>query len=56
MKVGDVDLDHMRKSLIKRSVARCKNGVTDADIEFLAEDTRTDAEYVKNVLKELGVL
>lgn len=53
----DEDLNRLRKGLIKKSAARA-NGKTPTaeDIAFLAADTNTDVEYVKNVLKELGLL
>ena len=51
-----MDLNHLRKSLIKRSVPRA-NGkkLTAEDIEFLVADTRSDEAFVKSVLDELGV-
>ena len=55
-KVKDLDLDKLRKSLIKRSVPRA-NGkkLTAEDIAFLAADTRSDEAFVKAALDELGV-
>lgn len=55
-KVKDLDLDKLRKSLIKRSVPRA-NGkkLTAEDITFLAADTRSDEAFVKAALDELGV-
>ncbi len=53
IKAQDADLDHMRKSLIKNAMANYNVTPNDADIEFLAEETKTNAEYVKNVLKSL---
>ena len=55
-RVKDMDLDKLRKSLIKRSVPRA-NGkkLTAEDIAFLAADTRSDETFVKSVLDELGV-
>ena len=47
----DADLDHFRASLIKKSCQ--KFGVTEpneADLKFLAEETKTDVDFVKNVL------
>ena len=54
-KVSDIDLDKLRKSLIKRSVPRATGKLTAADIAFLAEDTRSDEAFVKAALDELGV-
>ena len=55
-KVKDLDLDKLRKSLIKRSVPKA-NGkkLTAEDIAFLAADTRSDEAFVKAALDELGV-
>ena len=55
-RVKDMDLDKLRKSLIKRSVPRA-NGkkLTAEDIAFLAADTRSDEAFVKAALDELGV-
>ena len=55
-KVKDIDLDKLRKSLIKRSVPRA-NGkkLTAEDIAFLAADTRSNEAFVKAALDELGV-
>ena len=47
----DADLDHFRASLIKKSCA--KFGVTEpneADLKFLAVETKTDVDFVKKVL------
>ena len=54
-KVKEMDLDKMRKSLIKRSVPRAAGKLTAADIAFLVEDTRSDEAFVKAALDELGV-
>lgn len=55
-RVKDMDLDKLRKSLIKRSVPRAHgNKLTAEDIAFLAADTRSDETFVKSVLDELGV-
>ena len=52
----ELDLDHMRRSLIKKSAARA-NGkpLTAEDIKFLAEDARTDEAFVKSVLDDLKI-
>ena len=55
-RVKDMDLDNLRKSLIKRSVPRAHGKkLTAEDIAFLAADTRSDETFVKSVLDELGV-
>jgi cysteine synthase len=50
----DVDLDHIRRSLIKTALATYgKPAVpSEADIVFLAEETRRDADFVRGVLAE----
>lgn len=54
LKVTDVDLDHMRKSLIKTALKTYKvETPTDEDIAFLAEETKSSVEYVKNVIASL---
>ena len=54
MKVTDVDLDHMRKSLIKTALKTYNVATpTDEDIAFLAEETKSSVEYVKNVIASL---
>ncbi|MEL7655209.1 MAG: 2-amino-4-oxopentanoate thiolase subunit OrtB [Bacillota bacterium] len=53
LKARDVDLDHMRKSLIKTAVNTYKVEPTEEDIVFLAEETKTSVEFVKEVLKSL---
>ena len=51
IKHQEADIEHFRQSLIKKA---CKKvGVTapsDADIEFLAAETKTDADFVKKTL------
>ena len=55
-RVKDMDLNKLRKSLIKRSVPRAHGKkLTAEDIAFLAADTRSDEAFVKSVLDELGV-
>ena len=56
IKCKDADLNHFRKSLIKKAVK--KAGLTpaelkDADLNFLAEETKTDVDFVKKALEEL---
>lgn len=53
----DADLNHIRRNMIKRSAQRA-NGKqpTREDLEFLAADTKTDVEYVQEVLVEAGLM
>ena len=53
IKVKEVDLDHMRKSLIKTAIKTYKVTPTEEDTVFLAEETKTDTEFVKKALSEL---
>ena len=48
LKATDIDLDHMRKSLIKTAMTTYHvENPTNEDIMFLAEETKTNVEYVK---------
>lgn len=53
IKVTDLDLDHMRKSRIKRAVGTHKDELTDEDIKFLIEETNTDEEFVRSAIASL---
>ena len=53
IKAREVDLNKLRHSLI-RNKTEGFDSINDADIRFLAEETKTDENYVKTVLKELG--
>jgi len=54
IKATDIDLDRMRKSLIKTALKTYNvEKPTDEDIAFLAEETKTDVEFVRNTLKEM---
>lgn len=53
MSVNDLDLNHMRKSLIKNALENYKVTPTIEDIEFLAIETKTDVEFVKNAIASL---
>ena len=51
IKAEEADLNHFRQSLIRKS---CKKhnvtGPSDADLKFLAEETKTDVDFVKTTL------
>jgi len=54
IKANDVDLDRMRKSLIKQALKTY--GVvapTEEDIKFLADETKTNAAYVRDALDSM---
>ncbi|GHV29491.1 PLP-dependent lyase/thiolase [Spirochaetia bacterium] len=53
IKASEVDLDHIRKSLIKTALGNCGTAPTEADIAFLAEETRKDEAFVRKVIVEL---
>lgn len=52
IRVKDVDLDRMRRSLIKTAVAGCPGEPTEEDIAFLAEETKTDKAFVRAAMQE----
>jgi hypothetical protein len=43
----------MRKSLIKNALTNYNVILSDSDIEFLAEETKTDIHYVRRAIHEL---
>ncbi|GAB1477371.1 2-amino-4-oxopentanoate thiolase subunit OrtB [Bacillota bacterium] len=53
IKATDQNLDHIRKSLIKTAVSTFNVTPTEEDIVFLAEDTNSSAEFVKETLASL---
>ena len=53
IKVREMDLERMRKSLIKTAVNTYGVEPTESDIAFLADETRTDVDFVKKALAEL---
>ncbi len=52
IKVVDVDLDRLRRSYLKnvKEMLDDKVKITDEDVKFLAEDTKTDTRFVTQVL------
>ena len=56
IKAKDLDVDKLRKSYIRNCINNYKvEKLTEEDIKFLAEDTKSNEEFVKEVLDELGV-
>ena len=53
IKVKDMDMAKLRKSLIKNSLEMTGKTPTEEDIAFLAEETKTNVEFVKNTLAGL---
>lgn len=56
MKHKVADIDRFRKSLIKKAVKKAGVKPTDADLEFLAAETKTDVDFVKATLEAEGLL
>ena len=50
------NIKHFRKSLIKKAVKKAGVKPTDADLEFLAIETKTDVDFVKKTLEAEGLL
>jgi cysteine synthase len=53
IKTTDQDLDRIRKSLIKTAINTYKVAPTEGDIAFLAEDTNSSIDFVKETLASL---
>lgn len=56
IKVKDVDLDHMRRSLIKTALSTNETVPTAADVAFLAEETKKDIGFVQEVIASLSAV
>lgn len=50
------NIEHFRKSLIKKAVKKAGVKPTDADLEFLAIETKTDVDFVKKTLEAESLL
>jgi len=50
IRAREVDLGHLRRSLIRNAVASVDHPPTDADLDFLAQETRTDRNFVMEAL------
>ena len=56
IKAVDLDVDKLRKSLIKQAVAsKPVEIISEMDLLYLMQETKTSAEFVKKALDELGV-
>ena len=53
IKANDADVVAMRKSLIRNALNNYKVTPTEADIEFLAAETNSDVEFVKETIASL---
>lgn len=55
IKNEEVDLNDVRKSYIRNCIKNCRvDKVTNEDLDFLVKDTKSNEEFVKGVLDELG--
>jgi len=54
LRAQDADLDHMRSSLIRRQASHASAPLTDGDIAYLVEETKSSPEFVRKVLESLG--
>jgi hypothetical protein len=50
IRTANVDLDHIRKSLIKTALAAYNREPSEEDIRFLAEDTRSNNNFIRNTI------
>lgn len=55
IQIVDVDLDRIRRSYLRNALKTFPEGqeITEVDVQFLAEDTKTTMEYVRKVIQEL---
>ncbi|WP_313757235.1 2-amino-4-oxopentanoate thiolase subunit OrtB [Tissierella sp.] len=57
VKIYELDLNKSRKSLIRNAINHVNaTKVTKEDIEFLVEETKSNVEFVKSALDELGIV
>lgn len=53
IKAQDLDLDHMKRSLIKKAAGSAETALTDIDYSYLAEETRLSPAEVQGILDQL---
>ena len=51
LKARDVDIDHMRRSLIAHAASTIDHAPTDGDVRFLAEETKSTQAFVRAALE-----
>lgn len=51
--VTDLDLNHIRRSHIKNAIGMHKDELTDVDIKYLIDETKSDETFVKNAIAAL---
>ncbi len=55
LQIKELDMDSIRKSYIKNCIAHNENKeLTQGDLQFIIEETKSNSEFVIKVLKELG--
>ena len=52
LRARDLDLDQMRRSLIRRALETRDSKPNGADIAFLALETKTDEDFVRRTIRE----
>ena len=52
LRAVEVDVDHMRRSLITHAASSVNHAPTEADIAFLAEETKSSEAFVRETLKQ----
>lgn len=56
LRIHELDLDNTRKSFIRNAVNhKVIDEVTEEDLEFLVEETKSNMEFVKSTLDELNI-
>jgi len=53
IKAVDLDMESLRASYIRNAVSKAKS-ITEADIKFLAEDTKTTEVFVKDIIDKVS--
>ena len=53
IKAVDIDLDHIRRSLIKKNLKKYTANPTEDDYAYLAEETKKDIKWVKKAVDEI---
>ena len=54
MRVSEVDLDRLRRSLVTTAVKGCDKEIGEADIAFLREETRLGADAIRGIISDIS--
>ena len=54
IKAVDLDMDNLRKKYIRNAILGYNRDLSETDLKFLADDTKTTMGFVRNVIGELG--